>query len=130
MSMRNLLAELCEGLDAMMLKKSIPGRGGRSHPAAPESETDKASANGLLAPPVEPEEERELLAFEIGEDIHLLLSPINVQVNSPYRIEPALLQPFRTKHKHMLLLSAQKGKAMSATLHDLDSTSLIADTNS
>jgi hypothetical protein len=44
-----------------------------------------------------------------------------------YRIEEALLQPFRTKHQPILLLNPHNGKVMSATLHAVERTYLVAE---
>ena len=81
----------------------------------------------LFSPTPAPGGGRERIAFEIGEDIRLFLSPSNIQINSPDHIEDALLQPFRTKHKPILLLSPHNSKVMSATLHTVERTYLMAE---
>ncbi len=86
------------------------------------------SVRHLLSSTAAPEGGRERLSFEISEDIRLFLSPSNIQINSPYRIEEALLRPFSAKSKPILLLNPHNGKVMSATLHALESTYLVADT--
>ena len=85
------------------------------------------SVRHLFSSTASPEGGRERLSFEIGEDIRLFLSPSNIQIHAPYRIEEALLQPFRTKHKPILLLSPHNGKVMSATLHAVERTYLVAE---
>src|SRR2546422_753848 len=69
----------------------------------------------------------ERIAFDIGEDIRLFLSPNNIKIHTPFRIEEALLQPFRTQQKPILVLSPHTGKVLSATLQAVEPAYLVAE---
>jgi hypothetical protein len=134
MGIRSFFKDFSNVIDETLRQKSGPSRTDQFQRALQES-TSKASLSTLLSSGVAPKGGRELLTFEIGkdifeigEDIHLFLAPTNIQINSPDRIEEALFEPFRTIRKQILIINAQNGKVIPATIHTIDDTFLIADT--
>lgn len=131
MGLRSFIKDFGEGLDEILTQKTGPSS------APPGQEAATSSARPCLLPPSPPTSEggpERLLfttseeLFDIGEDMHLFLSPTHIQIHSPEHIEEALLRPFRSKHKPVLLVNVHKGKGMSATLHTIDQASLTVDT--
>ncbi len=68
------------------------------------------------------------IPFDSSDNLHTLLYPTNRLIYSPYTIEPALLQPFVDGTKEVILVCAQNGKTLPATVQVLHSSYLIADT--
>ncbi|MGE3535936.1 MAG: hypothetical protein AB7N91_00715 [Candidatus Tectimicrobiota bacterium] len=64
----------------------------------------------------------------LGNELQTLLHPTNRLIYSPHTLDQALLQPFREGTKTLILINAQNGKALPATLQALHSSYLIADT--
>jgi hypothetical protein len=65
------------------------------------------------------------VAIPLDEVRRLLLTPTQVQIDSPQRIADALLQPFQEGRLSVLLLPREQG-LLAATLHAVYETSLIA----
>jgi hypothetical protein len=68
--------------------------------------------------------------IDITEELHCLFSPtVSQQIDSPRKIGTALLQPFQTGIKPIILINPQKKKSFPATLKAMDDTCLSADTD-
>jgi hypothetical protein len=63
--------------------------------------------------------------LDLPEDLRRLLSPTTVQINSPWRMGAALLQPFQEQRKPLLLITST-GALFSATLAAVQDTALVA----
>lgn len=68
------------------------------------------------------------IPFDISDNLHALLYPTNQLIYSPHTIEPTLLQPFLDGTKEVILVCAQNGKPLPATVQVLHASYLIADT--
>lgn len=68
------------------------------------------------------------IPFDISDNLQALLYPTNRLIYSPHTIEPTLLQPFLDGTKEVILVCAQNGKTLPATVQVLHSSYLIADT--
>jgi hypothetical protein len=107
-------------------------RSGAEQAHAPLTEESRIKeARGTPAPDAETQPGRKdmtRIAIEIDEDLRSLLSPTHVQIDSPRRIEGALLRPFQAQSQKLLLLPGGKD-LIQATLDSLHDTYLIAGTN-
>jgi hypothetical protein len=68
-----------------------------------------------------------MIPIEIGEETRSVLSPTSIQVDSPQKIAAALLQPFQTGSKEILLVGIQHKSLVPATLAALHDTHLVAE---
>src|SRR5262245_37199597 len=129
MGVRSFLKDFWEVVDEGLRQKTVldqkavqeaPGsQGSALHP--PSSQEAMQSGRELNPFALERGQlETERATLEIGQDIRLFLSPTNIQIDSPFRLEEAVLQPFRLKQKQILLLNTKQGKVVPATLHSVD----------
>jgi hypothetical protein len=65
--------------------------------------------------------------LDIAADIYALIAPTDIQIPSPHDIEPALLQPFETGAKDVLLIFLTGKRLTPATVHALYHTHMLVD---
>ncbi len=97
-----------------------------STPAKPLSPAAVSPTSASAPSPAQ--ESKETVIIGTSDDLHHLLSHTNVQIDTPYRLEAGLLEPFLRGEKRLFLVSVQNGKVTPATLAAVHDTHLIADT--
>jgi hypothetical protein len=65
--------------------------------------------------------------IDIYADIYALIAPTDIQITSPRDIEPALLQPFETGAKDVMLIFLTGKKLIHATIHTMYHTHMLVD---
>ncbi len=63
--------------------------------------------------------------MEIDAEMRSLIAPINVQIDSPQRLEPTLLSPFQQQHEQIFLLITREGQLLSAVVESIQETFMI-----
>jgi hypothetical protein len=88
---------------------------------------DPSARKADSSPTAAPQESKEIVSFEIGDEMRLLLSPEYIQIDSPHRMDEMLLRPFCAGSKSVILIDPQDGKITPATLHSIQPEYLEAD---